>query len=214
MVQISNGTHLALAIQKFDMIQMVCFPTDKRKGHGPVKGRCKRGPVDSGLLAAVAPAPPALAGGGEASGVPTVAWPVPGVRSSEARMSRRGGRMSREEAELAKVLALSADGDTSEVTSVETGEDGQSVTRVQMDPVVLELAKQSDFMDKSMKTIREEISQKLGGADLSSKPAKAMVKVHAAPLLPSPPWPRSRAYRLPARAWPCCMVCSKRWRRR
>ena len=129
-------------------------------------------------------------------------------------MSRRGGRMSREEAELAKVLALSADGDTSEVTSVETGEDGQSVTRVQMDPVVLELAKQSDFMDKSMKTIREEISQKLGGADLSSKPAKAMVKVHAAPLLPSPPWPRSRAYRLPTRAWPCCMVCSKRWRRR
>ena len=37
----------------------------------------------------------------------TSAWPVPGARSSEARMSRRGGRMSREEVELAKVLALS-----------------------------------------------------------------------------------------------------------
>jgi hypothetical protein len=63
------------------------------------------------------------------------------------------------------------DNDSTEVTSVD------NVTKEMLDTAALEMAKQPGFMDKSMRDIREELSAKLNGADLSSKPARAMVKV-------------------------------------
>eukprot|EP01052_Picozoa_sp_SAG31_P042745 SAG31_NODE_6885_length_1860_cov_3.093129_2_plen_84_part_00 len=83
--------------------------------------------------------------------------------------------MSAEELALQAALKASMEDTLAAVTEVEAGADGRSVTRTQLDPIVAEMAAKDDFMEKSMKTIREELGAKLDGAG----PVKLFAIAHA-----------------------------------
>ena len=63
--------------------------------------------------------------------------------------------------------------------NMSSGCESTGIARATLDQLVHQMALAPDFMSKSMKDIRVELSQKLGGVDLSTEPMKVLIKVCA-----------------------------------
>ena len=81
----------------------------------------------------------------------------------------------REAAARAAAVELGSGSPTAK--NMSSGCESTGIARATLDQLVHQMALAPDFMAKSMKDIRVELSQKLGGVDLSAEPMKVLIKV-------------------------------------